>query len=343
MGYLRFILALAVVHGHLVAYAIYWQQRVAVNTFFILSGFLITSVVNQFYGSSIRGKLYFLFNRMLRIYPCYLTCLIVCSVCIWLEPNAAKQLLWTQRLPVSLSSWWPQINIVGQAGWITPSINSITILPTAWSLGVELVFYCILGLLTAFSRRLTVACLMISVLGVGWAYISHVPHATIFRSILGSAPIFFLGSVMYHYRDAVEVYSIKNLKLILILSVAFLVLPDVFSFYKTYNNWKLPYQHFSSILFVWLIVSIYHLERYNKISVMERWCADLAYPIFLLHMGIASLIKGLFNMSPRVGYEIFVPSLLVTFLVSIVVVTIVETPLKNVRQKIRHRAIMSGQ
>ena len=49
----------------------------SVFAFFILSGFLMTLVVNENYGFSISGFSKFWINRFLRLYPVYLTIIFI--------------------------------------------------------------------------------------------------------------------------------------------------------------------------------------------------------------------------------------------------------------------------
>ena len=69
MGYLRFILAVTVTISHL--WTVKVAGHVAVFGFYCISGFLMTKVIHETYGSSWRGKISFLINRAIRIYPTY--------------------------------------------------------------------------------------------------------------------------------------------------------------------------------------------------------------------------------------------------------------------------------
>lgn len=53
----RFILALCVVQGHFLASGAPWLAWQAVFSFYVLSGFLVTLVLNQQYGAPSLGSL----------------------------------------------------------------------------------------------------------------------------------------------------------------------------------------------------------------------------------------------------------------------------------------------
>ena len=69
----RFILALCVVQGHLVGRgeSAPWLAWQAVFSFYVLSGFLMSLILNQDYGFTASGLARFAFNRWLRLFPVY--------------------------------------------------------------------------------------------------------------------------------------------------------------------------------------------------------------------------------------------------------------------------------
>ena len=69
LGTYRVILALMVVFQHLGKS--YQLGAYAVFTFFVISGYLMTYILNENYGYSLRGRMKYLLNRILRIYPVY--------------------------------------------------------------------------------------------------------------------------------------------------------------------------------------------------------------------------------------------------------------------------------
>lgn len=70
LGYFRFILAVVVCCNHLSS--IGGLGRYAVFSFYILSGFLMTTILNERYGLTPGGIAKYAMNRILRIYPTYL-------------------------------------------------------------------------------------------------------------------------------------------------------------------------------------------------------------------------------------------------------------------------------
>ena len=71
----RYILATMVAQTHLWPLGAAWTGNIAVFAFYTLSGYLMTRVLNERYGFSARGTVAFLLNRVLRLWPAYLTIL----------------------------------------------------------------------------------------------------------------------------------------------------------------------------------------------------------------------------------------------------------------------------
>jgi peptidoglycan/LPS O-acetylase OafA/YrhL len=69
----RFILAICVVQGHLLGpkAGAPWLAWQAVFSFYVLSGFLMSLVLNQNYGFTSGGLVRFAVNRWLRLFPVY--------------------------------------------------------------------------------------------------------------------------------------------------------------------------------------------------------------------------------------------------------------------------------
>ncbi len=75
MGTLRFILALSVAYGHLAVPLSFPTADVAVQSFFVISGFYMALVLNEKYGAG--SYWLFVSNRLLRLWPTYFVVLIL--------------------------------------------------------------------------------------------------------------------------------------------------------------------------------------------------------------------------------------------------------------------------
>lgn len=188
--------------------------RVAVDAFFLISGYLITS---SFVNSS--GVTSYLFKRVLRIYPAFLVCSLIClfvvaplgggdlaklSVVDWAKSAVRLILLRTPEVQGSFE------------GQHYPSLNG-----AAWTIGYEFRCYvlaALLGIAGLYSRRLIYLACTIFVLAVNVSYEPWIaPYVVNWPAWLTFAigdPIqnarlvsaFMVGTCYWLYRDKI-VYS----------------------------------------------------------------------------------------------------------------------------------------
>ena len=164
MGTLRFLLALSVVVGHAYQGQMFGQQVLfaitAVQGFYIVSGFLITMVLNtRKEYLNIRN---FYVSRYLRLWPAYI---VVAALSIPLF-RGASWFSGLAKLDVPATLFVIASNciiffqdaflflVIGANGSLHPSAKALTensgfaladllLVPQAWTLGIELVFYLI--------------------------------------------------------------------------------------------------------------------------------------------------------------------------------------------------------
>ncbi len=165
MGLLRFLLAVSVVLSHSGGFFYYNMvgPEVAVLTFFMISGFLMQLILTSKYDP-VSEKSLFWSNRFLRIYPLYLVAIVFALSLnlIFLSIGSDYFDLLVQRAPYLDAGDWAlligtQVSIVGQeiflfmaqgdsglvlsATGIDSRVWQLVILPPAWSLSIELMFY----------------------------------------------------------------------------------------------------------------------------------------------------------------------------------------------------------
>ena len=195
MGRFRLILSLLVVGSHVGSLGYAPSGGTAIAGFFTLSGFLMARTITANYGGT--GFLRYYGNRAVRILPPYLAVALASwllllardSVGFQLEPGASQRFM-PIEIPSSMGAlfnWsWP-----GYPLYLTTSTD---LLPQAWSLMVEGVFYLLAPLLVALaSRRLFLP----AVLAVSVASYLLAQGDSWLRSPVASLWVFNLGIVGY--------------------------------------------------------------------------------------------------------------------------------------------------
>src|SRR5258705_8742306 len=91
LGRIRFVLASLVVLNHVYLPTNNLLGAHAVAGFYMISGYLMTKVIHDVYGTSLSGCKRFLTNRLLRIYPAYWFFLVITLVMLVLFPATFGQ------------------------------------------------------------------------------------------------------------------------------------------------------------------------------------------------------------------------------------------------------------
>ncbi len=285
MGYLRLFLAVSVTISHL------WIPQilggVPVFGFFCLSGFIITKIIHETYGSTLTGKLYFIINRTLRIYPTYYLCLIIGILCILLTGNLSYRMHPSLLFPRNLSEWLPQLFIFGSAGY---PLFPVLVMPTTWSLNVELVYYLVMCLLIGTSYSRCLAWWLFS-LGISTYLIGH--HADFkyhYFTLYGPSLCFASGALAYHLQSKIPTPLLISTRSALALGSSLAFIPfflglDLYKDAKGCENYYL-YLYAVIPIFTYVIIC---LERRGKYNRFEQLAADISYPVFLLHLPIGAV------------------------------------------------------
>jgi len=193
------ILFVVLYHLHVPAFV---GGFIGVNVFFVLSGYLITSILLREREASGRIRLpRFWLRRLLRLYPA-LVALVIASALLW--PLVSH---YEGANVDALGAALLALTYTGNIGrWIWH--HSMGVLSQTWSLGMEEQFYLvwppILAILLAKRARVVVVCCVLAALVVVssvWAAILYRPHAgtatpdIYFSPILNVAPL-LMGCIL---------------------------------------------------------------------------------------------------------------------------------------------------
>ena len=99
------------------------------------------------------------------------------------------------KVPETAGDWMANLGVFGLS-----QMTVSRMLPAAWSLHTELWFYVVIGLVTAIRPRASVALLIVTLLFSAYCAFWWGP-VEFYGTPLGNADAFFIGSVMYQYRE----------------------------------------------------------------------------------------------------------------------------------------------
>lgn len=284
----RFILSLFVVQGHLLAWGsslLAWQ---AVFSFYVLSGFLMTLVLNEQYGATLDGLCRFGLNRILRLFPVYWAVISLTALHIALIGPLGQHLNGAIQIPRSPSEVLANLTIIPLTGFDVSQVAQVRLVPTAWSLSIELVCYALLALW--FSRSPQRLLFMLA-LGLGFSFVQIAGamkqpdygfqnHYSVYQA--GLVP-FAIGGIAYFFRDVTVVaFAWRRVALIV-----FLLCVNVAAGYFSDFHKYVTSLYCSSVLNLFLVPMLFQRAKAGT------WAAvggGLAYPIFVSHWLIGTLI-----------------------------------------------------
>jgi len=319
MGTLRYVLALLVVLTH-TGFNIgrFIQGVLAVVIFFMISGFVMTALIQKSYPTVQRMPA-FLLDRVMRLFPQFLFYLALTSLLMhFFVP--------TYALPpeLGLEPKYILLNYLmlpmGFYMYVRP--DKWLIMPQGWSLGLEMTFYLVLPLILAFRVRglafaLSMVVFILACVGTistnTWSY----------RLLPGTLFIFLCGSYMFNG-------SIKERRIALGSSMAVCTALFLGSKFVPQLGWPENSEVLVGVLvgipLVYWITSI-------KSAKLDAFLGNLSYGIYLNHfflMWLAEYFKLKFQSAEFMVFMFVATNIFAAFSFYAI-----ERPVIRLRHKLR--------
>ncbi|MFT7156138.1 MAG: peptidoglycan/LPS O-acetylase OafA/YrhL [Parvicella sp.] len=342
-GLYRTLLALLVVAQHLLQIPVIGHY--AVHGFFILSGYLMTYIMQQSYGYSLKGKINFAINRFLRLFPSYwfLLFLSFLLVILFKEENsiAYRGFIF---LPSTFFQFFQNITLLYFdlfPGTVSPRLS-----PPTWALTIELFFYLFIALGVSKNKRITILWLLMGVVYFLFTYIFKLNDTYRYNMIFAGSLPFSIGAMIYYFRTELQ---------------------EALKKYPTFMNF---YFLFGSILlnallamiagkYDWLIlVEINQVVNYflNATIIIylidnsppaidkktDKLIGDFSYPLYLFHWQAGFAVSMLIWNEPIINMRLqgivnCAGAVLFSVVISWLVIKFIDKPIEQIRKKIRTR------
>lgn len=307
MGTLRFFLALAVVFAHAGgAWSgfSFGNGRIAVQTFYMISGFYMAMVWSQKYSCQAKPIRTFYLSRALRIYPLYFIVLAISILEALYLLNKTPE--FTLLTPYNSSLGWisllwvylTQITLVGMETSIFFGLDSYWISPVSWTLGLELTFYLLVPFL--LPRPRLVLFVFVTALVARYVCYHHLnwqsgtayQYIWSYRFFPFEIALFLAGTLAYMALARMP----SRLTALITLPESFVLAIFIMIGSLCYLNLGVLFPYF--IAHPYLIEGVYWcyyavafggiiiLFHNTKNSKHDSYLGELSYPIYILHLPI---------------------------------------------------------
>lgn len=340
MGLLRLLLAFSVVLGHGGGYAdiIFVNGNAAVYCFFIISGFYIALLLDTDYMGR---PLEFYINRVLRLYPAYFCVLAITvayrevtagdiSAFFGTDVEAKIWALVSNILFVGMD--YLRFNAVSEFGY--PA--NWRIIPQAWSLDVELMFYAIAPLFLVWpsSKHFVKFAVFFLLALLAWSISLNIEYKTFLLWFTLPKYLVFFASGAVSYALFFYIKTHFDLTAHHHFGIAFFLgLLIIITSYtaNVYEDRELGAKNIA--LYFAIVIWLPFLFSATRFFNFDRHVGELSYPVYLVHLLVIEMMAdyGL------LGYKWKSTGAVVFFVVisAIAIRHFIESPVEQLRAKVR--------
>lgn len=338
LGSYRLFLAVMVVVGHLAG--VPKIGGYAVFGFYLISGYLMTLVIQRAYGYGVVGFAYYALNRFLRIYPAYWVSILLSLFLIYMF--GAEFFARYRReiaLPDGGLEWARNVLIY------FPGLEAPRLTPPSWALTVELAFYIAIGLGLSAGKKTTAVWFFCSVgYHVGALLLGRGYEERYFPVWAASLP-FSTGAAMYHFKSHIKravtgIPFFSNPLMIPVLGVMF------------FANWYVGQElgvsgsvsfYINFLICCLALVGFAFVWPRSFGNDIDGVLGSLSYPVYLLHYQVGAMVLFIFSalgVEMRRGEVGFLLAALpFVMLVAYLMVVLIERPIEGVRVRVKSNVI----
>lgn len=354
LGIIRFFLASCVIIFHLSA-QIPHIGLLAVNFFYVISGYLITLILNETYSFKIRE---FSINRFLRLYPTYYFIALI-AVAFSIIPISGTTSIGFHKnttgiyQPLDLIAnifIFPFALINDASITSVPWLDSMVFggyrfrwLSTSWSVAVELVCYMLLFIFVA--RRLSFALLSMIASVAFQAMVIHYNQNILinYNTVMAALMPFSLGSTAYFLCRYLERHALRiqvsnrnQIYLLMLVLIAFLV--NWFFASKSYGAeiFTSPLYYVNTFIAFASVIIFHNVNPHGRLGSLSKVLGDLSYPIFLCHFLCAYIAWQILGRpEQKLGWDTFFLAYPMSLALGYCTIKLIDRPIQRIRNKVR--------
>jgi len=274
VGAYRLLLAMLVAISHMgVTFAGFNPGVISVVSFLIISGFVMTSLIERNYSAPEQIGLFYL-DRILRLYPQFLFYFVVsCAVIYFLLPGTP------QAAALTVKNIITSLPIVPM-GFYMYGITVPEILPPAWSLGLEMCFYLLIPFLIIYKCRGLAFAGSVAVFAV--AYLGAIDTDIYgYRLLPGVLFIFLCGSYLYKAKAKGAMVAVGTT---VVATLLFLAIVEGFIERRPFNA-----EVTAGIALGVPVVFLLSKLKYHRV---DEFFGNISYGVFLNHFVVMYVLRA---------------------------------------------------
>ena len=352
MGLIRFFLAISVIFSHLNIVGVFTGGGIAVQSFYIISGFFVALMFDV--SPAYRDISKFYRSRLLRIFPIYYAVFLVSIVFViafgipglpngkelFLNFNIeTKFLIVFSNIFIFFQDWimflgWNNggLSFVPHFSMSEPPLYNFLLVPQAWSLAIELSFYLISPFLVRCKTNWLIFLVIVGLLLRVIFYKNGLFEDPWSYRFFGLEFFTFLiGMLSYRmYRKAKdEKWNILDNKRI---GAGSLICMLVFAI--SLKSLPVPVKMLAPFFYLSVFALLPIIFNFTKSNKFDRFIGELSYPLYVVHILVINIANSVFGESINESYY-FIFVLVVSILASIILNLMIQNKIDNYRSKIK--------
>ncbi len=356
MGLLRFLFSLSVISVHTGQFfgTTLIGGKMAVQAFFIFSGFYISLILDKKYVGENSSYKLFLTNRILRIYPTYLVILILSLLTSYLflhfgqvskldiyihnsnalNPLTLGYLVFVNLFIVGMDFvMFLGLNVTHGTFFFTnnyltthPLLYDFLFIPQAWTLSLEFVFYLLAPFLLKRKLRFLVVLALLSLLLRMYLYKIGLHQEPWTNRFFPTELLFFLAGI-FSYR----IYKWKMKKKYPIFSLIMFFLLILFTIFYSFlpGDPERGIDIMQLTYFGLLFIGIPFVFQLTKTSRVDRIFGLFSYPMYICHQFVMDVLANLHQKQSELFTIITITTIL---FLSLLLILFIEGPVNRYRQ-----------
>jgi peptidoglycan/LPS O-acetylase OafA/YrhL len=361
MGLFRIILAISVVMGH-AGFSFSVGGLMAVQTFYIISGFYMALILTEKYTGKNNSYKLFITNRFLRLYPMYWAVLILTIIVsifyityshgqsfgklemyreyfnemkagsfIFLVFTNIGIFFQDTVMFLGLNAETGNLFFTSNFGATLPALHQFLLIPQAWSIGVELLFYLTIPFLIKKRTKtlMLFCCASFSIRLIIYFVFGFRNDPWTYRFFPNEIMFFLSGVIAYrvykHFannQERILGYKVDRWAMAAMGAVV-LIISIMYSYIPIKNHIKY------CLYYVVVFISLPFIFFLTKEWKWDRYVGELSYPVYISHMLIIYSISGRVPVLGNMG----ITATICTVVMAVLLNEIIGKNIEKIRQR----------